>query len=132
MTIRVCPVKIEQLPERLSEKQSRLLLRGLESPMHMDRPSLVLDCSKVRRMDKPAINLLLSFLEEAMKRNGDVKLAGVPQEAMSALELAGIDRLFEIFDTNAEAVSSFRRLPANSPSNKHVPFGSLPTPDNAA
>jgi anti-anti-sigma regulatory factor len=83
-------------------------------------------------MDKPAINLLLSFLEEAMKRNGDVKLAGVPQEAMAALELAGVDRLFEIFATNAEAVSSFRRLPADGPLNEHVSFGSLPTPDNAA
>jgi len=132
MTIRVGPVKIEQLPETFSEKQGRLLLRSLESPMNTDRPSLVLDCSKVRRMDKPAINLLLSFLEEAMKRNGDVKLAGVPQEAMAALELAGVDRLFEIFDTNAEAVSSFRRLPADGPLNEHVSFGSLPTPDNAA
>ena len=132
MTTLVGPVEIEQLPETLSEKQGRLLLRSLESPINIDRPSLVLDCSKVRRMDKPAINLLLSFLEEAMKRNGDVKLAGVPQEAMAALELAGVDRLFEIFATNAEAVSSFRRLPADGPLNEHVSFGSLPTPDNAA
>jgi anti-anti-sigma factor len=100
--------------------------------MNIDRPSLVLDCSKVRQMDAPAIHLLLSFLEEAMKRNGDVKLAGVPQEVMATLELAGVDRLFEIFDTNAEAVTSFRRLPAGDPLNERVSFSSLPTSDNAA
>jgi anti-sigma B factor antagonist len=115
----------------LSEKQSRLLLRKLESSINIDRPSIVLDCSKVRRMDRSAINLLLCCLEEAMKRNGDVKLASVPQEARTTLELCGVDRLFEIFDTNAEAVSSFRRLPADEYSNEYVPFGSHHTPGNA-
>jgi len=49
-------------------------------------------------------------LEEAIKRSGDVKLAAVSAGARSALKLVGVDRLFEIFDTNAEAVNSFRRL----------------------
>jgi anti-anti-sigma regulatory factor len=131
MTNRVCPVKIERLPETFSEKQVRLFLRSLEGYVKIDRPSLVLDCSEIRQMDKPAINLLLCLLEESMKRNGDVKLAGVPQEAMGALELAGVDRLFEIFETNAEAVNSFRRRQDDQLS-EHVSFGSLPTPDNAA
>jgi len=89
MTLRGCTVKIEQLPESLSEKQSRLLLRKLESSINIDRPSIVLDCSKVRRMDRSAINLLLCCLEEAMKRNGDVKLASVPQEAEQRWNSAG-------------------------------------------
>jgi anti-sigma B factor antagonist len=113
MKPRASAVKVEQLPESLSEKQRRLFLRRLASSVDSDRPALVLDCSKVRRMNRYTINLLLCCLEEAMKHNGDVKLAAVPQEAMPTLELTGVDRLFEIFDTNAEAVSSFRRLPAD-------------------
>ena len=132
MTPRICAVKVEQLPDRLSEKQRRLFLRNLESSINIDRPSLVLDCSKMCRMDSSAINLLLCCLEEAMKRNGNVKLAAVPQEARSILEQTGIDRLFEVFDTNAEAVSSFRRLPADGPLNEHVSFSSHPPPENAA
>jgi anti-anti-sigma regulatory factor len=62
------------------------------------------------QMDRPSIKLLLCCLEEAIKRNGDVKLAAVPAGARSTLELTGVDRLFEIFDTNVDAVNSFRRL----------------------
>ena len=132
MTLRKCAVAVKQLPETLSEKQGRLFLGELESSINIDRPSIVLDCSRVRRMDRAVINLLLCCLEEAMKRNGDVKLAAVPQEARSILQLTGVDRLFEIFETNAEAVSSFRRPPVDGPSNEYVSFGSHRAPENAA
>jgi len=57
---------------------------------------------------------MLCCLEEAVKRNGDVKLAAVPAGARSTLKLTGIDRIFEIFDTNVEAASSFRRFSADA------------------
>ena len=37
---------------------------------------MVLDCSNVRQLDRAGIQVLLRCLEEAMKRNGDVKLGG--------------------------------------------------------
>ena len=80
----------------------------------MDNPYIVLDCSKVCQIAIPAIYLLLCCLEEAMKRNGDVKLASMPFETTALLELTGVARLFERYDTNAEAISSFRRLPAEA------------------
>jgi anti-sigma B factor antagonist len=132
MTLRKCAVAVKQLPETLTEKQGKLFLGELESSINIDRPSIVLDCSRVCRMDRALINLLLSCLEEAMKRNGDVKLAAVPQDARSILELTGVDRLFELFDTNAEAVSSFRRAPVDGPSNMYVSFSSHRAPENAA
>jgi hypothetical protein len=46
-----------------------------------------------------------------MKRNGDVKLAGVPLTASAMLGPAGSNRLFEIFDNASEAVNSFHQLP---------------------
>jgi anti-anti-sigma regulatory factor len=111
MTLRIRPVAVKQLPEILDAKHGRLFFRELESCLNVDRPCLVLDCSKVRRLDKSAVHLLLCCLEEAMKRNGDVKLAAIPAGASAVLELAGIERLFEVYASNAEAVSSFRRLP---------------------
>lgn len=113
MTLRIRPVAVKQLPETMDAKQGRLFFSELESCMNVDRPSLVLDCSRVRRLDSSAVHLLLCCLEEAMKRNGDVKLSAIPAGASAVLELAGIDRLFEVYATNAEAVSSFRRLPVD-------------------
>jgi len=111
MTLQILAVTVKQLPETFNAKQGRLFFRDLESCMNVDRPRVVLDCSRVRQMDSSALHLLLCCLEEAMKRNGDVKLAAIPDGERLILERTGLDRLFEVFDTNADAVNSFRRLP---------------------
>ncbi|HMD19265.1 MAG TPA: STAS domain-containing protein [Alloacidobacterium sp.] len=111
-TIRVSAVIVKQLPEALSVKQRWIFLREIESCMRIDRPRIVLDCANVRRVDRALIHLLLRCLEEAMKCNGDVKLAAIPHEAKAVLELTGVNRLFEISDTTAEAVKSFHQIPA--------------------
>jgi hypothetical protein len=46
-----------------------------------------------------------------MKRNGDVKLASIPPGATAILELTRVDRLFEAFDSTADAVNSFLQFP---------------------
>jgi anti-anti-sigma factor len=104
-------VAVKQLPEKLSVKQGRLFVREVESCLKTDRPRVVLDCSKVRQLDSAGIQVLLRCLEEAMKRNGDVKLAAIPPGAAAILELTRVDRLFETFDNTADAVNSFRRFP---------------------
>ena len=80
--------------------------------MNIDRPCMVLDCSRVQQMDRFSIHMLLCCLEEAMKRDGDVKLAAVSPSALATLEMTRVDRLFEIYDTENEAVSSFFGLAA--------------------
>jgi len=90
-------------------KQGRLFFKELESRLNIDRPCVVLDCSKVREMDPFAIHILLCCLEEAMKRDGDVKLAAVSASAQRSLALNRVDGLFEIYDTESEAVNSFFR-----------------------
>ena len=107
MKLRVGAVAVTQLPETLTSKQSRIFFRDLERSMHIERPCVVLDCSKVRVMDRSAIHLMLCCLEEAMKRNGDVKLSSVSPEAREMLKLTRADRLFKTYDTNADATNSF-------------------------
>jgi anti-anti-sigma regulatory factor len=100
--------------------------------MSIGNACIVLDCSQVRQIDKAAIYLLLSCLENALKRDGDVKLASIHSGARAILEFTGVARLFECFETNAEAVCSFRRLSVNAASGAYVPFSSHRDPENAA
>lgn len=109
MRFRPCTVTVTQLPETLDMNRGRLFFKELESRMNIDRPCVVLECSKVRDMDRFAIHMLLCCLEEAMKRDGDVKLAAVQPLARQTLELTRVDRLFEIYETESEAVNSFFR-----------------------
>ena len=104
-------VTAKQLPEKLSAKQGRVFFREVESCLKADRPRLVLDCSKVQHLDSAGIQVLLRCLEEAIKRNGDVKLAAVPPGAATILELTRVNRLFETFDRTPDAVNSFNQSP---------------------
>lgn len=116
-------VTLKQLPESLDPQQARSFFREAVSSMNSARPRIVLDCSRLRRMNTSVIHLLLTCLGEALKRNGDVRLAAVPQEAMTIFELNGLDRLFKIFATSADAANSFQRLPQHGLSQAPAPEG---------
>lgn len=109
MTLPARPITVMQLPATLDGKQAQAFLRSLEDCAQTPRPSIVLDCSQLRRMDKPVLLLLLACLETAMKRNGDVRLAAIPTGVAPILESTGVSRLFKTFGTTADAIDSFRR-----------------------
>jgi anti-sigma B factor antagonist len=108
------PVVVKQLPEKLTLQEGRNFFLEVASSLKADRPRLVLDCSKVRQLDSAGIQVLLHCLEEAMKRNGDVKLAAIPSAAAAVLELTKVDSLFEAFDTTSDAVNSFYQFPVHA------------------
>ncbi len=132
MTISERAVIVKQLPEISSAKQERTVLREIQALMNVDRPRMVLDCSNLRQLDSSTIHLLLCCLEEAMKRNGDVKLAALPHGAGAILELTGVNRIFDIYDTAAEAVDSFHQPSTDAVSQKAESMHSDPEPDAPA
>ena len=101
------PVIVIDLPEQLNQKEVNTFLHGLQPLLENDRPHLVLDCSKVQHIDSAGVDMLLHCLEEAMKRDGDLKLAAVSPASAAILELMRVDRLFEVFETPKEAARSF-------------------------
>lgn len=102
------PVVVMQLPEHLSQaRQAKEFLEELQPLFEANRPRIVFDCSQVRQMGSQGVEMLLLCMEEAMKRDGDLKLAAVSPETEVMLELMRVDRLFEVFQTADEAIRSF-------------------------
>jgi hypothetical protein len=58
--------------------------------------------------------MMLHCLEEAMKCDGDLKLAALSPESEVMLELMRVARVFEVFATSDEAVHSFNAIPAET------------------
>jgi anti-sigma B factor antagonist len=108
------PVIVQKLPASLSQHQASEFVRQLEPSLRVDRPCLVFDFSEVRQLDSSGVRLILQCTEEAMKRNGDLKLAAIPPPIAVILKLTGVDCLFEIFDNAADAVESFYRFPVHT------------------
>jgi anti-sigma B factor antagonist len=101
------PVIVMQLPERLNHAQAEAFLREFYPLLEIDRPRIVLDCSQVQHLDSAGVEMLLRCLEEAMKRDGDLKLAAVSPPSGVILELMRVDRLFEVFESAEQASRSF-------------------------
>ena len=101
------PVLIQRLPENVGGENVRTFMQGLEDFLRSDRPRMVFDLSQVEEVDAAGVDMLLSCITLAAKRDGDLKLAAPSPRAQVILELTQMDRLFEIFETVAEAAASF-------------------------
>ena len=100
---------VKQFPAALDAKKERSFLREAVACLSGRRPALVLDLAGVRCVDRHGLWLILRCLEEAMKRNGDVRLAAVAAEPRAVLESAGLGRLFRIYENSAAAIASFQQ-----------------------
>jgi anti-sigma B factor antagonist len=107
MEINSRPVVVKRMPERVNARTAREFMRALRPFLVTDRPQLVLDLSQVVRLDAAGVEMLLSCMSAAHKRDGDLKLAAPSQQAYVVLELTRTERLFEIYETSTDAVRSF-------------------------
>lgn len=103
----ITSVVVKRLPEQLKLKEIQSLLHEVEPLFKASRPRIVFDCSQVNRMDRTGVDMLLYCLEQAIKQNGDLKLACITPMAAIVLEVTRVDRLFEVFETVSAAADSF-------------------------
>ena len=101
------PVVVKRVPERLNARTAREFLSDVETFLSIDRPQLVFDLSEVLQLDAAGVEMLLRCMSEAHKRDGDLKLASLSEQAAVVLELTRTERLFEIYETSVDAVRSF-------------------------
>jgi anti-sigma B factor antagonist len=107
MILRQRTVTVRQLPAMLDDEGRKEFWRLLRECIDIDRPRVVFDCCLIRELDASAIHFLLCCLEEAMKRNGDIRLAALTPNARASLKSAGVEGILEPFDTIADAVDSY-------------------------
>src|SRR5579864_5185115 len=109
------PVIVMQAPASLNQSEAEKFFLEMKPLLEVERPRLVLDCSEIQEMDSAGVETLLRCMEEAMKRDGDLKLAAIAPASAIVLEMMRADRLFEVFNSSEEAVRSFHALPAYGP-----------------
>ena len=113
MAIKKRNVSVHQIPSVISSRSQLALIQAFEMSVEHGHPRFVLDCSRLESVGSSEMHLLLCCLEQAMKHNGDVRLAGLPQQAQAALQQAGVSRLFELFETTEHAVRSYQLRPSS-------------------
>jgi anti-sigma B factor antagonist len=105
---------VKRMPERMNLKQARKFQTEVQPFLNSDRPQIVFDMSGVKQIDAAGVDILLRCMRDAVKRDGDLKLAAPSQEAAVVLELTRAGRLFEIYENSTAAVKSFHSFLPNA------------------
>lgn len=74
----------------------------------MPSPFIVVNMAGVHFIDSGALAALMGGLKRCQQRDGDLRLCGLQQPVKIIFELTRMQRAFEIYASEAEAVASFR------------------------
>ena len=75
---------------------------------------VVIDLRRLQFVDSSGLGAILSFLRQVSAKGGDLKLCGMTRQVRAAFELVRMHRIFDIFETRAEAVRAFNVAPSNA------------------
>lgn len=120
-------VVVMEVPAQLNHAEAGTFLGRLQPLLQHASARIVLDCSQVRYVDSTGLEVLSRGVQEALRRNEDLKLAAVSPVSRVILELILADHLFEMFETTGEAVQSFHPTPSHSIPQWQPYFGGFGT-----
>src|SRR5258708_11712497 len=100
-----------KLPEVFGRKEARKLGRELKDKISTDSPCVVVDLSRVKKIDLAGLEGLLNCMDEVARQDGALQIGGISPEAATVLELARMDRLFQKFPAFLAEAPSFARTP---------------------
>lgn len=69
--------------------------------------NVVLDMHQVEFIDSIGISTLVAGMKQFRARGGDLRLVGLQPSARSIFELMMLDKVFEIFETEEQALKGF-------------------------
>lgn len=80
---------------------------ALKAQIDEQKVNLVLDLAQVEYMSSAGLREIVTALKKAKRSQGDVRIANPSDRVREVLEMAGLDTIFQIFETQAKALQSF-------------------------
>jgi len=100
-------VDIIKLPERLMMADAADARATLKEIIEQGSGKLVLNLTATSFMDSSGLAVLVSGLQAARKRDGDVLLVGMSNTVRALFELTRLHTVFQIFDDEPGALRAF-------------------------
>ncbi len=92
-------------------EQKEQIKKELNELVRAGETKFIIDLSKVGFLSSLVIATIIFFTKEVRKSNGEIKLSGLSNEARSVLQLTQLDKIFELYETENDAVESFKKSP---------------------
>jgi|SRR5262245_26898415 anti-sigma B factor antagonist len=92
-------------------EDSAALRANLKRVLEFNR-KIVLNLSGVPYIDSGGLGTLVGVFSSARAAGADIKLVGLGQRLRDVLSITKLVTVFEVYDTEEQAVAAFRREPA--------------------
>jgi bifunctional UDP-N-acetylglucosamine pyrophosphorylase / glucosamine-1-phosphate N-acetyltransferase len=86
--------------------------RALEQLARSGHKQVLVNLAQVEYMDSSGMGALVEGAAKLRSREGELKLSGVPAKVIYLLQAANLDKAFEVFGGELEALESFSPTPA--------------------
>lgn len=93
--------------ERLDANNSDMVKDELKKLFAGGAKKVLVDLGEVRFIDSSGLGALVSGFKNAVAGRGRLTLSGLQSQVASMFELTRLNRVFDVFPTTEEALSSF-------------------------
>ena len=100
-------VKILKLAGRFETHTAPSVRQWFDETTLLKPAYLVVNMENVTFIDSTGLSSLIHGMKRAREMNGDLRLSGLQQSVRMIFELTRLDKVFEIFITEDDAVRSF-------------------------
>jgi anti-anti-sigma factor len=100
-------VKILKLEGRFETQTAPSVRKWFDDTTLLKPAYLVVNMENVSFIDSTGLSSLIHGMKRARELNGDLRLCGLQQSTRMIFELTRLDKVFEIFITEDDAVRSF-------------------------
>ena len=70
-------------------------------------PRVLIDMSNITFLDSSGLGALVAIWRRLSSREGEIKLCSIPPSVRTVFEITRMHRVFEIYETEEEALASF-------------------------
>jgi anti-sigma B factor antagonist len=92
----------------INRDQREDLKKQLKDLLDTGGKKFIMDFSKVGFLSSLVVATIISFAKELFSRNGHLKLFSTSNEPLAVLRLTKLDRIFEVYKNENEALESFK------------------------
>lgn len=100
-------ISVLQLSGRFDAYEVNSVKEWLNQITRTSSPNILVDLSKVNFIDSTGLAVLVHGMKHCQQKGGSLRLYGLQQSVRIIFELTRLDRAFEIYNREDEALNAF-------------------------
>lgn len=100
-------IAVVSLEGNIHEGNCDEIKHRIESLIEEGKINIIVDLSRVPDMDSSGIGIFISLLDRVGKMNGTLKLASIQPFVMDVINISGLSKVFENYNSVNEASASY-------------------------